>query len=81
MNLFWYQSELYKEIKNYFIDNNHINYILITSICNDQSLSNKELKKGEMNRKILKTSSTEYYGDIEDILMLIIIYNNIVIRK
>jgi len=34
--------KLNKEIKNYFINNN----ILVTSICNNQTLPNKELKKG-----------------------------------
>jgi len=30
--------ELYKKIKNYFIDNIHTNYILIISIYNNQIL-------------------------------------------
>jgi len=30
--------ELCKKIRNYFIDNNHTNYILIISICNNQNI-------------------------------------------
>jgi len=32
-----YQPELRRKIKNYFIDNNSTNYILVTSICNNQT--------------------------------------------